>query len=195
MSEVRWLNEREERAWRSLQLMQMRLNAQLARDLAARSELSYQDYMVLVALTAQPEGRMRLFELGHQLGWEKSRLSHQVTRMADRGLVEKLKCPSDLRGAVVGVSARGRDEISAAAPGHLEAVRRLFVDLLAAEQLDTVAEVCERVLAAVAEEELRTCPPCTELTTEAADEASAVTTDGNSAVTAGRSEAGSALAK
>jgi len=46
MSEVRWLDEREERAWRSLQLMQMRLNAQLARDLAAHSELSYQDYMV-----------------------------------------------------------------------------------------------------------------------------------------------------
>jgi DNA-binding MarR family transcriptional regulator len=164
MSEVRWLNEKEERAWRSLQLMQMRLNAQLARDLAARSSLSYQDYMVLVALTAQPEGRMRLFELGHQLGWEKSRLSHQVTRMADRGLVEKIKCPSDLRGAVVGVSTHGRDEISAAAPGHLEAVRRLFVDLLAAEQLETVAEVAERVLAAVAEEELRTCPPCNEAT-------------------------------
>jgi DNA-binding MarR family transcriptional regulator len=166
MSEVRWLNEKEERAWRSLQLMQMRLNAQLARDLAARSSLSYQDYMVLVALTAQPEGRMRLFELGHQLGWEKSRLSHQVTRMADRGLVEKIKCPSDLRGAVVGVSTHGRDEISAAAPGHLEAVRRLFIDLLAAEQLDTLAEVCEKVLAAVAEEELRTCSPCNELAAE-----------------------------
>jgi len=162
MSEVRWLDEREERAWRSLQLMQMRLNAQLARDLAAHSELSYQDYVVLVALTAQPEGRMRLFELGHLLGWEKSRLSHQVTRMAERGLVEKIKCPSDLRGAVVGVGVRGREEISAAAPGHLEAVRRLFIDLLAAEQLDTLAEVCERVLAAVAEEELRTCPPCSE---------------------------------
>jgi DNA-binding MarR family transcriptional regulator len=140
--------------------MQMRLNAQLARDLAARSELSYQDYMVLVALTGQPEGRMRLFQLGQLLGWEKSRLSHQVTRMAERGLVEKIKCPSDLRGAVVGVTEHGRDEIRGAAPGHLEAVRRLFVDLLAAEQLDTVAEVCERVLAAVAEEELRTCPPC-----------------------------------
>ncbi len=166
MSEVRWLDEREERAWRSLQLMQMRLNAQLARDLAKHSELSYQDYMVLVALTAQPEGRMRLFELGHQLGWEKSRLSHQVTRMVERGLVEKLKCPSDLRGAVVGVVARGRAEIGAAAPGHLEAVRRLFIDLLAAEQLEAIAEVCERVLAAVAEEELRTCPPCTELAAE-----------------------------
>jgi hypothetical protein len=67
---------------------------------------------------------------------------------------------------VVGVSARGRAEIGAAAPGHLEAVRRLFIDLLAAEQLETVAEVCERVLAAVAEEELRTCPPGTELAAE-----------------------------
>ncbi|HUC13077.1 MAG TPA: MarR family winged helix-turn-helix transcriptional regulator [Acidimicrobiales bacterium] len=169
MSEVRWLDEREERAWRSLQLMQMRLNAQLARDLASHSELSFQDYVVLVALTAQPEGRLRLFELGHQLGWEKSRLSHQVTRMADRGLVEKIKCPSDLRGAVVGVSARGLGEISAAAPGHLEAVRRLFVDLLEAEQLDTIAEVAERVLAAVAEEEQRTCPSCMDGSPDAAD--------------------------
>ena len=94
MSEVRWLDEREERERGArFQLMQMRLNAQLARDLAAHSELSYQDYVVLVALTAQPEGRMRLFELGHQLGWEKSRLSHQVTRMAERGLVEKSQVP------------------------------------------------------------------------------------------------------
>jgi DNA-binding MarR family transcriptional regulator len=170
MSEVRWLDEREERAWRSLQLMQMRLNAQLARDLSAHSALSYQDYVVLVALTGQAEGRMRLFELGHLLGWEKSRLSHQVTRMAERGLVEKIKCPSDLRGAVVGVSAHGREEIGAAAPGHLEAVRRLFIDLLEAEQLDTLAEVCERVLAAVAEEELRTYPPCTEVATETGTE-------------------------
>jgi DNA-binding MarR family transcriptional regulator len=110
---------------------------------------------------------MRLFELGHLLGWEKSRLSHQVTRMAERGLVEKIKCPSDLRGAVVGVSPHGREEITAAAPGHLEAVRRLFIDLLGGEQLDTLADVCERVLAAVAEEELRTCPPCDEASASA----------------------------
>jgi DNA-binding MarR family transcriptional regulator len=164
MSDVKWLDDREERAWRAFQLMQMRLNAQLARDLSAHSELSYQDYTVLVALTAQPGGHMRLFELGQQLGWEKSRLSHQVSRMAERGLVEKIKCPSDLRGAIVGVSANGWDQIRSAAPGHLEAVRRLFVDLLAAEQLDTIAEVSETVLAAVAEEERRTCSSCDEAT-------------------------------
>lgn len=160
MSEVRWLDEREDRAWRSFQLMQMRLSAQLARDLAAHSRLSYQDYVVLVAVTAQPEGGMRLFELGHLLGWEKSRLSHQVSRMAERGLVEKLKCSSDLRGATVGVTARGLEELKAAAPSHVEAVRRLFVDLLAREQLETLSEVADTVLAAVAEEERQTCPPC-----------------------------------
>jgi DNA-binding MarR family transcriptional regulator len=172
MSDVRWLDEREERAWRSFQLMQMRLNAQLTRDLSAHSDLSYQDYTVLVALTAQPAGRMRLFELGHQLGWEKSRLSHQVSRMVERGLVEKIKCPSDLRGAIVGVSEHGWDQIRSAAPSHLEAVRRLFVDLLAVDQLDTISQVSETVLAAVAEEERRTCPPCDEAAS-GADEAPA----------------------
>ena len=99
MDEVRWLDERELRAWRSLQFMQMRLEGELARQLAADSALSYPDYLVLVALTDRPDGRMRLFELAEALGWEKSRVSHQVARMTDRGLVAKKKCDSDRRGA------------------------------------------------------------------------------------------------
>jgi DNA-binding MarR family transcriptional regulator len=154
---VRWLNDSEERAWRSFQLMQMRLTALLARDLSTRSGLSYQDYAVLVALTDQPDGRMRLFQLGNELGWEKSRLSHQVSRMAQRGLVEKMKCGSDRRGAFVGVTSAGRREISAAAPSHLDAVRRLFVDRLTPAQLAGICEVAEIVLAAVLDEERRSC--------------------------------------
>ncbi len=61
MSEARWLDEREERAWRALQFMQLRLTDLLARDLAATSHLSYPDYLVLVALTDRADGRMRLF--------------------------------------------------------------------------------------------------------------------------------------
>ncbi len=152
---VRWLTETEERAWRSLQLMQMRLTALLARDLSTHSGLSYQDYAVLVALTDRPDGRMRLFQLGNQLGWEKSRLSHQVSRMVQRGLVEKMKCGSDRRGAFVSVTCAGRREIGAAAPSHLEAVRRLFVDRLTPAQLACLSEIAEVVLAAVADEESR----------------------------------------
>jgi DNA-binding MarR family transcriptional regulator len=151
MSDVRWLDEREQRAWRSLQFMQMRLEGELARQLAAHSALSYPDYLVLVALTDKPDGRMRPFELADELGWEKSRLSHQVARMTDRGLVTKEQCEADRRGAFVVVTDRGRQEIAAAAPGHVDAVRRLFVDRLSAAQLDAVGDAAEVVLAAMDE--------------------------------------------
>lgn len=151
MDEVRWLDERELRAWRSLQFMQMRLEGELARQLAADSGLSYPDYLVLVALTDRPDGRMRLFELAEALGWEKSRVSHQVARMVDRGLVAKEKCDSDRRGAFVVITTAGRREIEAAAPGHLGAVRRLFVDRLTPAQLDGIGDAAEIVLAALGE--------------------------------------------
>lgn len=148
MENVRWLNEREERAWRSLQFMQMRLEGELARQLAADSGLSYPDYLVLVALTDRPGGRMRLFELAGVLGWEKSRLSHHVARMAGRALVTKEPCDADRRGAYVAITTRGRKEIKMAASGHVAAVRRLFVDLLTPAQLDAIGEAADIVLAA-----------------------------------------------
>lgn len=149
MSKVPWLNEQEERAWRALQFMQMRLDAELARQLAAESGLSYPDYVILVALTDHPAGRLRLSELGAKLSWEKSRVSHHVGRMVDRGLVNKEKCPSDRRGSFVAVTSRGRNAIESAAPGHVRAVRSLFVDRLTPEELDVIADVAERVLAGV----------------------------------------------
>jgi DNA-binding MarR family transcriptional regulator len=147
MTDVRWLDEREERAWRALQFMQLRLEAQLARELANESGLSYPDYVVLVALTDDPHGRLRLFELGEVLGWEKSRLSHHVARMADRGLVTKERCDSDRRGAFVAITNQGREEIEAAAPGHAAAVRRLFLDHLTPDELDAIAIAANKVLA------------------------------------------------
>ena len=151
MEEIQWLTEREERAWRSLQMMQMRLDGKLARQLADDSGLSYPDYTVLVALTDRPDGQMRLFELGEILGWEKSRLSHHVARMAKRDLVTKETCEDDRRGAYVVITRHGRTEIAAAAPGHLTAVRRLFVDLLTPSQLDAIGLVADTVLAALDE--------------------------------------------
>lgn len=148
-----WLDEGEARAWRLLQMMQMRLTAALARDLAAHSSLSYQDYMVLVALTDCDGGTMRVFELARQLGWEKSRLSHHVARMTERGLVDKERCGADRRGAFVVVTSQGRKEIEAAAPAHVRAVRRLFIDRLTPDQLEAVGDAAETVLAALVESE------------------------------------------
>jgi DNA-binding MarR family transcriptional regulator len=146
-----WLAPEEERAWRALQFMQMRLEGELARQLHASSGLSYPDYGVLVALTDRPDGRMRLFELGRELGWEKSRLSHHVGRMVERDLVAKERCGVDRRGAFVVITAHGRSAIEAAAPGHAAAVRRLFVDPLTPRQLSVIAVAAEAVLATLDE--------------------------------------------
>jgi DNA-binding MarR family transcriptional regulator len=147
MTDAEWLDPREARAWRGLQALQLRLTARLSRDLAADSDLSYSDYTVLVVLTDQAEGRLRAFELGRELGWEKSRVSHHVSRMAARGLVTREPCPNDQRGAFVVITERGRREIEAAAPGHVAAVRRYFVDRLTPAQLDTLGDIAETVLA------------------------------------------------
>lgn len=147
MEKVRWLTAREERAWRALQFMQMRLVGALARQLARDSRLSYPDYLVLVVLTDSADGRLRMFEVAGALGWEKSRLSHQVARMEERGLVTKERCAADRRGAFVVITEHGRTEIEAAAPGHVAAVRRLFVDRLTPSQLDAIGKTAEEILA------------------------------------------------
>jgi DNA-binding MarR family transcriptional regulator len=127
--------------------MQLRLEGELVRQLNATSDLSYPDYLVLVALTDRPDGRLRLFELGAVLAWEKSRLSHHISRMAERGLVAKEPSDLDRRGAVVVVTKKGRRAIEKAAPGHVDTVRRVFVDRLTPAQLDAVAEIAETILA------------------------------------------------
>jgi DNA-binding MarR family transcriptional regulator len=153
MPEVRWLSEGEQLAWRAFQEMQARLSAALARDLASHSKLSYPDYVVLVVLTDRPGGQLRLQELARQLGWEKSRTSHQVSRMLVRGLVEKYACGEDQRGALVVASEQGWREIEKAAPSHVEAVRRLVVDRLGAGELERLRAISSAVLEAVVEEE------------------------------------------
>ena len=146
MGDARWLDEREQGAWRSFLALHMRLHAQLGRELAAVSDLSYSDYGVLVALTDRAEGRMRLHELADDLGWERSRVSHQVSRMVTRGLVGKERCDADRRGAWVVVTAPGREAIAAAAPNHVASVRRLFVDILTPAELDTLTRIARKVL-------------------------------------------------
>ena len=97
-------------------------------------------------LSDRPDNQARLHELGHQLGWEKSRVSHHINRMQKRGLVDKTRCPTDQRGWNVTLTDQGRAAITKAAPAHVEAVRRHFIDLLTPAQLKTVDTVARKVL-------------------------------------------------
>ncbi|MFB9743283.1 MarR family winged helix-turn-helix transcriptional regulator [Pseudonocardia sulfidoxydans] len=147
---TRWLDAREQRAWRGYVAMQAQLNAELHRRLQAESGLSLADFDVLVALTDRATERMRVLELAEALQWEKSRLSHHLSRMQKRGLIEREDCPDDARGAFVLLSAEGRRAIDAAAPPHVEAVRELVFDGLDDADVDALARVAEAVLARIA---------------------------------------------
>lgn len=147
MDEPRWLDEHEARAWRAYVHMRLQVQARLVRDLATSSGLSEADYEVLVNLSEAPEGRLRHFQLGEALQWDRSRLSHQLTRMAKRGLVTKEACPTDARGGYVVLTPAGRAAIESAAPAHVAAVRRYFIDALDADQRAALADIAETVLA------------------------------------------------
>jgi DNA-binding MarR family transcriptional regulator len=146
VADVRWLDEDEQRAWRAFQRMQSELGARLNRQLQADSGLSLADYEVLVHLTDTPEGRLRPFALQRGLQWEQSRLSHHLTRMQRRGLVTREECADDGRGAWVAITAAGRRAIEGAAPGHVAAVRRLFLDRLTADQVALLEQMSTQVL-------------------------------------------------
>jgi DNA-binding MarR family transcriptional regulator len=146
MTDPRWLDDREQRAWRAYLAMQSRLQAHLNRRLQADSGLSLADFTVLVELTDVPDGRLRARALAEALDWEKSRLSHHLARMEKRGLVGREDCPDDARGAFVVLTAEGRRAIEQAAPPHVETVRSAMFDGLDADQVDTLAHIAEVVL-------------------------------------------------
>ncbi len=142
---ARWLDPEEQRAWRSLREMQDGLSEFIDRQLRNRCGLSHADYQVLAHLSEAPEGRLRSFELGELLHWEKSRLSQHLGRMQKRGLTSRERCRADQRGAVVAITPRGSDLIEAAAPQHVGDVRDVLIDHVTAAELETLVTVAGKV--------------------------------------------------
>jgi DNA-binding MarR family transcriptional regulator len=142
-----WLSDPQQRAWRAFIGMQARLRASIARQLQRESGLSEADYEVLVNLSEADGQRLRAYQLGASTGWEKSRLSHHLTRMEGRGLVRREPCAHDPRYADVILTEAGRSAIQDAAPRHVAHVRQWFVDAMTPDQLDAFATACEAVLA------------------------------------------------
>ena len=145
-TDVRWRDATQQRAWRGFLDLHARLAAKLNRDLQQTSGLSLTDYDVLVHLTDVPDGRLRAFELGERLQWDKSRVSKQVSRLATRRLVAKEECETDRRGAYVVLTATGRQAIEAAAPAHVELVHRLVFDTLTPGQIREWAAISTAIL-------------------------------------------------
>ncbi|MEO3771541.1 MarR family transcriptional regulator [Micromonospora sp. B9E7] len=146
MDSPRWLDEREDRAWRGYRRMRRLLDLELARQLTQDSGLSEPDYDVLSDLSESPEGRLRLRELADRMLWSRSRLSHHLTRMQQRGLVTREECADDARGSVVVLTPAGRQAVESAAPGHVAAVRQHLIDRLTPAEIDALGALTHRVV-------------------------------------------------
>jgi DNA-binding MarR family transcriptional regulator len=143
--EPNWLNTGEGRAWRAFMHAHHQLVVHLSRGLQ-ESGLSGADYEVLATLSGHDEGRMPAQELCAALGWEKSRLSHQVRGMQKDGLIGREPNPADARSTIVCILPAGRAAIEKAAPEHVTDVRRNFIDLYSPAELDQLAALNERIL-------------------------------------------------
>ena len=152
-----WLDEDEQSAWRSYLLMSKTLETHLSRHLQREFGLSASDFEILVNLSESETGRMRAFELGVATQWEKSRISHHLSRMEKRGLIAKVAC--DARYPEIAISEQGMAAIRACAPAHTALVRELVVDVLGPDQLVALGQASERVVAAVRKHQETTCPP------------------------------------
>lgn len=141
-----WLSADAQSLWRRWLRLNAELPGVLHRELQADAGLSLSDFEVLVKLTDTPGGRVRVTDLARELNWERSRVSHHVTRMQRRGLVERSECRDDGRGAWVVLTEQGRSAIERAAPGHAATVRRLIFDDLTPTELEVMTGFIDKVL-------------------------------------------------
>jgi DNA-binding MarR family transcriptional regulator len=139
----------EVEVWRAFYSMRRHLDRALDRQLQDDSSISSSEYEILITLHNAPEHQLRLKELAGVVGWEKSRVSHQVTRMEKRGLVGRVECDTDGRGSSVVLTADGRRATLGATRGHVDAIRRYFFDVLGDDDGQRLLSLSARVLGAI----------------------------------------------
>jgi DNA-binding MarR family transcriptional regulator len=140
------LDDAEMRAWRSYVIGSELLRRQLNRELQDEHDIALVDYEVLVRLSEEDNRRMRMSQLAGQLASSKSRVSHQIARLENAGLVRRTVCHDDARGVFAELTDQGMAILQLAAPTHVEGVRQHLIDLLSKDDLAALASIFERVM-------------------------------------------------
>jgi DNA-binding MarR family transcriptional regulator len=160
MAGTRWLSADEQRAWRSYLEATLLLFDELDRQMQQDSGMPHAYYEILVRLS-ETEGRaMRMSELAVGTRSSRSRLSHAVARLEERGWVERQDCPTDRRGQVAHLTDKGFEVLAAAAPSHVEAVRAHVIDRLTPEQINQLSDIGTALIAGLAPTEETSAAGC-----------------------------------
>ena len=147
-AQPRWLSDDEQHLWRTILEVFRNVTTTIDDRLQDTAALSSPDFSVLVVLSEAHNRTLRLRDLCGELGWDRSRTSHQVTRMEKRGLVAKQVSPGDARGILVTITDDGLSRLAAAAPDHVETVRRLIFDHLTDERTAALQGILDDIAGA-----------------------------------------------
>jgi DNA-binding MarR family transcriptional regulator len=144
--ETRWLDPEEQKVWRAWLYSSSLLHDRLDRELTHQTGISHAYYEILVALSEAPQRSMRMSELADRCLSSRSRLSHAVSRLEERGWVRREVCESDGRGQLAVLTDEGFAALEAAAPVHVEGVRTHLFDQLSPQQIENLRDIGETLL-------------------------------------------------
>jgi DNA-binding MarR family transcriptional regulator len=133
--------------WRAFVRAQAHVSRRLDEDLRAEHGLSLQEYVALLILAESPERRLRMGRLADSLTLSKSGATRLIDRLVDDGLVDRVTCSSDLRGAEAALTDAGLKRLRTAAPTHLRGIADYFLSAID----DGDVEVVERTMQCVAD--------------------------------------------
>ena len=145
VSDVRWLDDDQGRAWRAFLLGTQLLMDRLDRELLQQVGIPHAYYAIMVALSEQPHRALRMTEIADLLCFSKSRLTHAISRLEERGWVERVACSTDRRGQYAVLTDAGMAALDAAAPTHVAGVRAHLFDRLTPEQVAQLRAIGEAI--------------------------------------------------
>ena len=148
MSEPRWLGDAEASAWTNLVRVLMLLPAALDRQLREEAGIPHPYYQILANLSDRPDRAIRMTDLARLVGTTSSRLSHAVASLEQRQWVRREACPTDKRGQICRLTDAGMAALAAAAPGHVEEVRRLVFDHLTPDEVSQLSALAAKLVPA-----------------------------------------------
>src|SRR6202167_2300178 len=158
--ETRWLTADEQLAWRTFLTACNTLFATVEGQLLRDSDIPHGYYEILVRLSESPGRALRMSQLAEASTSSKSRLSHAVARLEERGWIQRTSCPTDRRGQIAQLTEDGMAALAAAAPGHVAQVRRSLIDQLSPEQVGQLRAISDSVSAAAERAGPRAAGPC-----------------------------------
>lgn len=147
--ETRWLDRAESETWLSVWSMMVWLPARLDGQLRQDSGLSHPEYHALSQISMAPDRTIRLSELAAAANMTLSHLSRVISRLERDGWVRREPDPTDGRYTLGILTDEGWGKVTAASPGHLEAVRRYLFDNLTPTQVAALGEIAARVVDAL----------------------------------------------